>query len=93
MAVPAAILVAKAAVLTASSERGRTVVLSVVAALLTPFLLIVTMLLCTLSGTADHNISAVQLSFHGDIYLQRCQQSTGCISKICRIASENWTVC
>ena len=65
MAVPAAILAAKAAVLTASSERGRTVVLSVVAALLTPFLLIVTMLLCTLSGTADHNISAVQLSFHG----------------------------
>lgn len=65
MAVPAAILAAKAAVLTASSERGRMVVLSVVAALLTPFLLIVTMLLCTLSGTADHNISAVQLSFHG----------------------------
>lgn len=65
MAVPAAILAAKAAVLTASSERGRTVVLSVVAALLTPFLLIVTMLLCTLSGTADHNISALQLSFHG----------------------------
>lgn len=65
MAVPAAILAAKAAVLTASSEGGRTVVFSVVAALLTPFLLIVTMLLCTLSGTADHNISAVQLSFHG----------------------------
>ena len=70
MAVPAAILVAKAAVLTASSERGRTVVLSVVAALLTPFLLIVTMLLCTLSGTADHNISAVQLSCIFSIYIR-----------------------
>lgn len=65
MAVPAAILAAKAAVLTVSSERGRTVVLSVVAALLTPFLLIVTMFLCTLSGTADHNTSVVRLSFHG----------------------------
>ena len=33
--------------------------------LVTPVILIVTMLLCTLSGTADHNISAVQKSFHG----------------------------
>lgn len=65
MAVPTAILAAKAAVLTGSSERGRTAVLSVIAAILTPFLLAVTMLLCTLSGTADHNTSAVLLSFHG----------------------------
>ena len=65
MAGSAALLAAKAAALTGSSERGRTVVLSVIAALLTPFLLIVTMLLCTLSATADHNTSAVQLSFHG----------------------------
>ena len=88
MAVPAAILAAKAAVLTASSEGGRTVVFSVVAALLTPFLLIVTMLLCTLSGTADHNISAVQLSFYGGylsskvpaeyrMYIENMQDSFG----------------
>ena len=97
MAVPAAILAAKAAVLTASSEGGRTVVFSVVAALLTPFLLIVTMLLCTLSGTADHNISAVQLSFYGGylsskvpaeyrMYIENMQDSFG---KLDGVLSEN----
>ena len=56
---------AKLAALTLSDRNGRTVVFSVIAALVTPVILIVTMILCTLSGTADHNISAVQLSFHG----------------------------
>ena len=40
-------------------------IFSVIAALVTPVILIATMIMCTLSGTADHNISAVQLSFHG----------------------------
>ena len=51
--------------LTLSGRNGRTVVFSVIAALVTPVILIATMIMCTLSGTVDHNISAVQLSFHG----------------------------
>lgn len=50
---------------TLSDRNGRTVVFSVIAALVTPVILIATMIMCTLSGTVDHNISAVQLSFHG----------------------------
>ena len=37
--------------------------------LATPVILIATMIMCTLSGTVDHNISAVQLSFHGGYLL------------------------
>ena len=65
MAVSAAAVTAKLVALTLSDRNGRTVFFSVIAALVTPVILIVTMILCTLSGTADHNISAVQLSFHG----------------------------
>ena len=43
---------------------GRTVVFSVIS-ISSPCFLIATMIMCTLSGTVDHNISAVQLSFHG----------------------------
>ena len=65
MAVSAAAVTAKLVALTLSDRNGRTVFFSVIAALVTPVILIVTMILCTLSGTVDHNISAVQLSFHG----------------------------
>lgn len=65
MAVSAAAVTAKLVALTLSDRNGRTVFFSVIAALVTPVILIVTMILCTLSGTADHNISAVQKSFHG----------------------------
>lgn len=65
MAVPAAAVTAKLAAFTLSDRNGRTVVFSVIAALVTPVILIVTMILCTLSGTADHNHLAVQMSFHG----------------------------
>ena len=65
MAVSAAAVTAKLVALTLSDWNGRTVVFSVIAALVTPVILIATMIMCTLSGTVDHNISAVQLSFHG----------------------------
>ena len=65
MAVSAAAVTAKLVALTLSGRNGRTVVFSVIAALATPVILIATMIMCTLSGTVDHNISAVQLSFHG----------------------------
>ena len=69
MAVSAAAVTAKLVALTLSDRNGRTVFFSVIAALVTPVILIVTMILCTLSGTADHNISAVQKSFHGGVFV------------------------
>ena len=65
MAAPAAVIAIKAALASATDKRARTAILSVVAAVLTPFILIVVVLLCTLSGTADHNNAAVDLTFHG----------------------------
>lgn len=65
MAAPAAVIAVKAALAAAADKRARTAILSVVAAVLTPFILIVVVLLCTLSGTADHNNAAVDLTFHG----------------------------
>ena len=52
MAAPAAVVVVKAALATATDKRARTAVLSVVAALLVPFILIIVAILCALSGTA-----------------------------------------
>ena len=65
MAAPAAVLAVKAALVAATDQRARTAVLSVVAAVLTPFILIIVVLLCTLSGTANHNNGTVDLTFHG----------------------------
>ena len=65
MAAPAAVVAVKAALVVATDKRARTVVLSVLAALLVPFILIIVVLLCALSGTANHNTSAVNLTFHG----------------------------
>ena len=65
MAAPAAVLAVKAALVAATDQRARTAVLSVMAAVLTPFILIIVVLLCTLSGTANHNNAAVDLTFHG----------------------------
>ena len=68
MAAPAAVLAVKAALVATTDQRARTAVLSVVAAVLTPFILIIVVLLCTLSGTANHNNAAVDLTFHGGYF-------------------------
>lgn len=65
MAAPAAVLAAKAALVAVTDKRGRTAVASVIAAVLTPFILIVVVLMSALSGTASHNNAAVKLAFHG----------------------------
>ena len=64
MAAPAAVVAVKAALAVATDKRARTVVLSVVAALLIPFILVLMVLMCALSGSAEHNQSAVELAFH-----------------------------
>ena len=66
MADPASITLAvKAAIAAATDKRTGKTVGVVIAAILTPFILIIVMIMSLLSGTADHNNSAVDLSFHG----------------------------
>lgn len=67
MAAPAAVLLVKAGLAAAGDKRARNAVLSVAAAILLPFVLILMVLLCALSGTAQHNVSAVKETFHGGI--------------------------
>ena len=67
MAAPAAVLLVKAGLTTVVDERARNTVLSVIAAILIPFLLILMVLLCALSGAANHNVSAVLETFHGTV--------------------------
>lgn len=65
MAAPAAVLAVKAALVAATDKRSWTAIASVAAAVLTPLILIVVVLLSALSGTADHNNAAVDLTFNG----------------------------
>lgn len=65
MAAPAAVLAVKAALVAATDKRTWTAIASVVAAILTPFILIIVVMLNALSGTANHNNAAVDLAFHG----------------------------
>lgn len=60
-----AVLAVKAAMAAATDKRSRTAVLSVAAAVILPFILVVVMILNLLDGTTSHNISAVDLAFHG----------------------------
>lgn len=65
MAAPAAVLAVKAALVAATDKRSWTAVASVIAAILTPFILIIVVIMSALSGTASHNNAAVDLAFHG----------------------------
>jgi hypothetical protein len=66
MADPATIALAvKAAITAATDKRTWKAVGVILAAILTPFILIVVMITSLLSGAAEHNNSAVQLTFHG----------------------------
>lgn len=68
MADPATIALAiKAAVAAATDKRTWKALGVIIAAILTPFILIIVMITSLLSGTADHNNMAVQLSFHGGV--------------------------
>ena len=64
MAVPVA-AIAKAAAALLSNEKTRKAVGWVIAAILSPVILIVVLVCSLLSGTADHNNSAVDLTFYG----------------------------
>ena len=65
MADPATIALAvKAAIAAATDKRTWKALGAIIAAILTPFILVIVMITSLLSGTANHNNTAVQLSFH-----------------------------
>ena len=66
MADPATIALAvKAAVAAATDKRTWKAVGVLIAAILTPFILIIVMIVSMLSATADHNNTAIDLTFYG----------------------------
>lgn len=68
MADPATIaLVVKAAIAAATDKRTWKTIGVIIASILTPFILVIVMITSLLSGTANHNNTAVQLSFHGGV--------------------------
>ena len=58
-------LLIKAAVLLVTDKRTWKAIAVLLAAILTPFILIVTVICSLLSGTAHHNNAAVELTFSG----------------------------
>ena len=66
MAAPAAITLAvKAAITAATDKRTWKAVGVIIAAILTPFILVIVMILSLLSGTSQHNNAAIDLCFNG----------------------------
>lgn len=55
----------KAAIAILSNEEARKKVGWVIVAILSPLIVLVVLLCAILSGTSQHNISAVELCFHG----------------------------
>lgn len=64
MAVPIA-AIAKAAAAVLTNEKTRKAVGWVIVAVLSPVILLIVLICCLVSGTADHNNSAVDLAFRG----------------------------
>lgn len=64
MAVPIA-AIAKAAAAVLTNEKTRKAVGWIIAAILSPVILIIVLICSLASGTADHNAAAVDLTFHG----------------------------
>lgn len=68
MAVSAAVTIAiKAAIAAAADKRTRKAVAILIAAILTPFILMTVMILSLLSGTSEHNNAAIDLCFNGGV--------------------------
>ncbi|WP_166083241.1 C40 family peptidase [Erysipelothrix anatis] len=68
MADPATLTaISKAAAAALSDERTRKTIGWTIAAILSPFILIIVLISSLLSGTANHNNTAVELCFHGGV--------------------------
>ena len=67
MAIPAAAVVAKIAATVLTNDKLRKTVCWIIAAILSPLILIIVIICSLLSGTADHNNTAVGLCFEGGV--------------------------
>ena len=57
--------IAKAAVAVLSNEKTRKALGWVIVAILSPLIVLVVLICAVLSGSSQHNVSAVELCFHG----------------------------
>lgn len=97
MAVSAAVTIAiKAAIAAAADKRTRKAVAILIAAILTPFILMTVMILSLLSGTSEHNNAAIDLCFNGGVvassapaeYRAYIGQMSECFSALDKAVSE-----
>ena len=73
-----------------SSEKGRKTVGWVLAAILSPVILLTAFLCCVGSGTAEHNSAVVSAAFTGQSCPQVFRKNTGCSSHRCGDPSPIW---
>lgn len=97
MAVPAAITLAvKAAIAAATDKRIWKALGIIIAAILTPFILVIVMILSLLSGTSQHNNAAIDLCFNGGAaassmpaeYAAYIEDMSGCFSALDKAVSD-----
>ena len=81
----------KAAIVILSNEEARKKVGWGIVAILSPLIVLVVLLCAILSGTSQHNVSAVELCFHGAPFPPAPRRSTKDTSRICGTALTNWT--
>lgn len=90
MAVPVAAL-AKIAAAALSDEDTRKRLGWIVAAICSPLILTLALICALLSGSAEHNNSAVLLCFNGGTIPKKRLRNMLLTSKICAAASHCWT--
>lgn len=97
MAAPAAITLAvKAAIAAATDKRTWKALGIIIAAILTPFILVIVMIASLLSGTANHNNAAIDLCFNGGAatssmpaeYAAYIEDMSGCFSALDKAVSD-----
>jgi len=97
MAAPAAITLAvKAAIAAATDKRTWKAIGVIIAAILTPFILLIVMILSLLSGTSQHNNAAIDLCFNGGAaassmpaeYAAYIEDMSGCFSALDKAVSD-----
>jgi len=97
MADPATITLAvKAAIAAATDKRTWKVIGVILAAIMTPFILVIVMILSLLSGTSEHNNAAIDLCFNGGVaastvpseYTTYIEDMSGCFSVLDQAISD-----
>lgn len=97
MAAPAAITLAvKAAIAAATGKKTWKAVGIIIAAIMTPFIFVIVMILSLLSGTSQHNNAAIDLCFNGGAaassmpaeYAAYIEDMSGCFSALDKAVSD-----